>query len=157
MRAVGTAVLLLLAPVAASGQGSDTRCVYSKRTVCDAAGCRALPPQDAFILLPTFPLSQEGSFQVRICDTIGCDAFMVEVQPFGDPLRLSAPAIGYQLVIAREKTDTFTLKPLRGLGLESMKLSARKPNDFVEVHLLMGDVTLLGKGSCPGLMLPPRG
>ena len=161
MRAAAlSSALLLLVVSPARPQGTpETRCSYSRRVLCDAKGCRHLVAGDAFLLVPTYPehtFPGDSEPQIRMCDSAGCEPLDVVVDAMGDPLRMGSLSAGYLLMIMRSKIDTVTWRHFRGRGVDAVKLEAAQPGDFLEVKVDLAGAVFLGRGSCRGVVLPPR-
>lgn len=148
-------LLCFLGLTTSARQGTEFRCEYSRRTVCDSNGCRALSPQSWYLLLPTRLDPDNPDAQVRVCDAAGCEAIAVRIEETGDLLRVGRISGGYLLTVARATVDSFSLRVPHSDGVESLRLPRMRHGDFLEVNTV-GLVSYIGFGRCPAARVPPR-
>ena len=132
----------LAAPASDARQVEDEiRCAYSRRSVCSPDGCRTIPIDTEYLLVPRLGdlqmamaprLSNEPVVTVRRCDAKGCTPIDVVSASSGVFLNVWKPDGGYMLKFVAHEV------PL---------MDARR-GDFVEVATAML-TTIVSYGQCP--------
>ena len=123
------------------GAGEEIRCDYASRQYCDENGCRSLPDDGAYLLIPDWrELQTAGSreelgeppVQVRRCDGSGCTPVSVTSSRSGIFLNVWKLDGGYMLKFVTVSPD----------------LMEANAGQFVEVAT-SGLGTFISYGSCP--------
>lgn len=131
-------LLLFLIASTASQRPDEFRCTYSRREVCDKAGCAPIPVGDAYLLIPssselrrawTAITFDEPPVTIRRCDSKGCTPVRVNSEMSGAYLNVWQRGGGYMLKFVDWE-------------------AAGEPGEFVEVATL-GLATFVSRGKCP--------
>lgn len=105
----------LSTPVNSAGQaGTEVRCDYLTRYVCDIDGCSRTLKDRNYLLVPSLPALEEvgelpggGTVDIRLCDLQGCTAVPMHVELSGLYIYLTQENRGtqYMKIYASSERD----------------------------------------------------